>query len=147
MKLIYLIAGVLIVLGVFVGFGQTFISMATDEEHGYPTDVSPKFRNSFMNSTKSNLLIVDYQEMSYNTSNDLSTGKSKIYDEYYDVQGQIVNVIKPSFYFGLLDFAKSILLTTFLYLGIPKIVFGIIITILIFVVIFAAAKIILGREL
>lgn len=147
MKLIHIIAGVVIVLGIFIAFGQTFITMATDKDQGYDVPIDNNLKNTFMNSTKSKIILIDYQDLAYNTSNSLQTGKSKVYNEYYDVQQQVVNVVNPFFYFSLLDFARRVLVSIFSYLQIPSVYFGIVIIILIFVVIFAAAKIILGREL
>lgn len=134
-----LIISIFIGLLILVGFGATFITMATDEEHGYDVPLSPAFKETYFNTTESELLVGDITTVNYNMTDELTQAKAKSFDDYFDITQQMARLV--SFPFIAFSFVKDFFIAVSLYIGIPPVVLSIALGLVLLIIIVIGAKI------
>jgi hypothetical protein len=120
-----IIIGMSIALGIFIAFGATFTEMATNTEYGYPVDVSDSFGNSYMNITKAQNITGNLAVIGYNMSD---SQRYTVYGDnvVVDSIGGIINSIRSTF-----TFVREFIRVIFQAIGLPPIIFDIMLTIII----------------
>lgn len=132
------IIGTLIVIFVFVAFGATYISMATDKEHGYDVEVSSAFNSTYSNLSRSNALMGDMVKISYNMTDEMSRARATTAENWWD--SVLASRKVYDFSVGSFDFVKTIVLQVSRFLGIPPIVFTLVTAIVLIGFVFAGIR-------
>ena len=123
---------------ILVGFGATFIEMASNPTHGYDVELSDAFKTTFTNTSDAKALVGDVSTIGYNMSDEIQSAKAKPFDDFYDPTQVVQNTL--SIPLQLLNFVKNFVVAVAQYLGLPPIVIGVSIMVMLFVLILTAYK-------
>lgn len=137
MRLEYFMISIIITLVVFVAFGSTWIAMSTNNEYGYPKQLSSKFTQSYANISRVNPEFAGVVNIGFNMSDNLRDAKIK------DANGIVPYQLAREFLgfsVGSYTFAKSILLQVSEVIKIPSIIIMAFMAILMIGIVFAIAK-------
>ena len=116
-------------------FGGFFSKLATDPNYGYVTEISPAFRDIYMNSTDLEGDLGIQGDIAFDMEEDFGNVTAKDYDDYFDITPALfraVDYAKESF--GMVMKMTSSLAN---YLHLPKFMVDILLTILALTVLFA----------
>jgi hypothetical protein len=142
MQMVKYIGGIVIALVIFVGFGGTFKEMASNSEYGYPTNTSTAFNTVYM--TNGSKFVGDTGVIAYNFQQKVDSSKYK--DNVFNFMSTAIRLVTSTVWDGFV-FVKNMLSMVINTLGIPPIVFGAIITVIVIALAVYVAKAIFGREL
>ena len=144
MEMVRFFGAIVICLVIFVGFGGTYVAMATDRENGYPTATSAVFNSVYMNGDNASKYIGQQTTIAYNLQQKVDASKynSNLLNFMYTIIRDIAGTIFDDF-----TFAKNMLITVIGALGIPPMIFGAIVSMLTIVLAIYVARAVFGRDL